>query len=87
MGKYDDYTIAAAWMDDPETQRLILEMREELQEEEKARKDLAEKYAYYYENVRKCQEACDHDIVKGYCFLCNKFFEWEEEEEDGTAEG
>lgn len=43
MGKYDDYTIAAAWMDDLETQRLILEMREELQEEEKVRKDLAEK--------------------------------------------
>ena len=42
MGKYDNYSIAAAWMDDPETKRLILEMREELQEE-----DLAEKYAYY----------------------------------------
>lgn len=66
MGKYDNYSIAAAWMDDPETKRLILEMREELQEE-----DLAEKYAYYYDNVRKCQEMCEHpDVTDGYCFLC-----------------
>jgi len=39
MGKYDDYSIAAAWMDDPETQRLILEMREELQKEEKEKEN------------------------------------------------
>ena len=38
----------------------------ELQEE-----DLAEKYAYYYDNVRKCQEMCEHpDVTDGYCFLC-----------------
>ena len=64
------------WMDSPETQEAIAKMREE----EKARKDLEEKYAYYYENVRKCQEACDHNIVDGYCFFCNKFFNENENE-------
>jgi len=69
------------WMDSPETQEAIAKM----QEEERARKDLEEKYRVYYENVKACQDACDHDIVKGYCFLCNKFFEWYEEEEDDSA--
>ena len=48
--------------------------------EEVSKKDLEEKYAYYYENVRKCQEACDHNIVDGYCFFCNKFFNENENE-------
>jgi hypothetical protein len=62
------------WMDSPETQEAIAKMREE----ERARKDLEDKYKVYYDNVRKCQEACDHpNIQDGYCFLCNKFFEEE----------
>ena len=37
---------------------------------------LQEKYKTYYDTVRKCQEMCEHpDVVDGYCFLCNKFFE------------
>jgi hypothetical protein len=58
------------WMDSPETQEAIAKMREE----ERARKDLEEKYKKYYETVKACQDACDHDIQDGYCFLCNKFF-------------
>ena len=42
--------------------------------------ELKEMYRVYYENVRRCQEMCSHDIVDGYCFLCNKFFDGEENE-------
>lgn len=39
---------------------------------------LEDKYKVYYDNVRRCQEACGHpNIQDGYCFLCNKFFEEE----------
>jgi len=37
--------------------------------------ELADAYAIYYENVERCQAKCSHDIKDNYCFLCNKFFE------------
>lgn len=43
---------------------------------------LEELYKAYRANVKRCQDMCDHDIKDNYCFLCNKFFDEEDLNED-----